>query len=129
MKIRCRGTSHEMSFEVDRGGILHVSANDKAAKKSQSVTITGDKGRLSKEEIEEKVKEVAEFAEEDKRSMEKVDSWNRLESYLHNVKRSVSDKVILADRVDPEERESIEGRGGCGPRAAQPQPRRGQGGL
>ncbi|KAK2640293.1 hypothetical protein Ddye_028088 [Dipteronia dyeriana] len=53
----------EVTFEVDANGILHVRAEDKAAKKSESITITNDKGRLSQEEIERMVMEAEEFAE------------------------------------------------------------------
>lgn len=54
----------EVTFEVDANGILHVKAEDKAAKKSKSITITNDKGRLSQEEIDRMVKEAEEMAEE-----------------------------------------------------------------
>ncbi|KAK4405065.1 Luminal-binding protein 5 [Sesamum angolense] len=64
----------EVTFEVDVNGILHVTAEDKAAKKSKSITITNDKGRLSEEEIQEKVREAEEFAEEDRRVRERIEA-------------------------------------------------------
>uniref|UniRef100_A0A7N0V147 Uncharacterized protein n=1 Tax=Kalanchoe fedtschenkoi TaxID=63787 RepID=A0A7N0V147_KALFE len=74
-----RGTPQiEVTFEVDADGILHVTAEDKAAKKSQSITITNEKGRLTEEEIERMVKEAEEFAEEDRMVKEKIDARNRL---------------------------------------------------
>lgn len=72
----------EVTFEVDANGILHVRAEDKAAKKSQSITITNDKGRLSQEEIDRMVKEAEEFAEEDRQVKERIDARNKLETYL-----------------------------------------------
>ena len=59
----CRGVPQiEVTFEVDANGILHVKAEDKAAKKSESITITNEKGRLSQEEIDRMVKEAEEYA-------------------------------------------------------------------
>ncbi|KAJ0836027.1 putative Heat shock protein 70 family [Helianthus annuus] len=64
-----RGTPQiEVTFEVDANGILNVKAEDKASGKSEKITITNEKGRLSQEEIECMVREAEEFAEEDKKS-------------------------------------------------------------
>merc|ERR1740138_1596223 len=63
----------EVSFEIDANGILQVSASDKGTGKSEKITITADKGRLSQEEIERMVQEAEEFAEEDKAVQEKID--------------------------------------------------------
>ncbi|MBA0602710.1 luminal-binding protein 5 [Gossypium raimondii] len=98
----------EVTFEVDANGILHVTAEDKAAKKAQSITITNDKGRLSQEEIERMVKEAEEFAEEDKKVREKIDSRNKLETYIYNMRSSIDDKDKLADKIDSDEKEKIE---------------------
>lgn len=70
----------EVTFEDDANGILHVKAEDKAAKKSESITITNDKGHLSQDEIDRMVKEAKEFAEEDKKVKEKIDARNKLET-------------------------------------------------
>ncbi|XVE63049.1 hypothetical protein DITRI_Ditri06bG0168600 [Diplodiscus trichospermus] len=98
----------EITFEVDANAILHVTAEDKAAKKSQSITITNDKGRLSQEEIERMVKEAEEFAEEDRKLREKIDSRNKLETYIYNMRSSIDDKDKLADKIDPDDKEKIE---------------------
>lgn len=98
----------EVTFEVDANGILHVTAEDKAAKQAQSITITNDKGRLSQEEIERMVKEAEEFAEEDKKVREKIDSRNKLETYIYNMRSSIDDKDKLADKIDSDEKEKIE---------------------
>ncbi|XP_050379374.1 luminal-binding protein 5 [Argentina anserina] len=98
----------EVTFEVDANGILQVKAEDKAAKKSQSITITNDKGRLSQEEIDRMVKEAEEFAEEDKKLREKIDARNKLESYIYNMKSTIGDKDKLADKIDTDDKENIE---------------------
>ncbi|KAJ7973344.1 Luminal binding heat shock protein 70 [Quillaja saponaria] len=98
----------EVTFEVDANGILHVKAEDKAAKKSESITITNDKGRLSQEEIERMVKEAEELAEEDKKVKERIDARNNLESYIYNMRSTIGDRDKLADKIDLDDKEKIE---------------------
>lgn len=86
----------EVSFDVDANGILQVSAVDKASGKSQKVTITSDKGRLSEEEIEKMVRDAEDNAENDKLFKEKIEGRNKLESYLYNVKSSSSEESFQA---------------------------------
>ena len=84
----------EVSFDVDANGILNVSAAEKSTGKSNKITITNDKGRLSKEDIERLVQEAEKHAEEDKIRMERVDAKNQLEAYLYNTRNAVrEDKV------------------------------------
>lgn len=84
----------EVTFDVDANGILNVSAVEKSTGKSNKITITNDKARLSKEEIEKLVAESEKYAAEDKERMERVEARNGLESYLYNVRNSVrEDKV------------------------------------
>ena len=82
----------EVSFDVDANGILNVSAAEKSTGKSQKITITNDKGRLSKDDIERMVSEAASFEAEDKAHMEKVEAKNGLESYVYNVRNSLNDE-------------------------------------
>ncbi|PHT41399.1 Luminal-binding protein 5 [Capsicum baccatum] len=96
----------EVTFQVDENGILHVTAQDKAAKKSKSITITSDKSRLSQEEIDRMLKEAEDFAEEDRKVREKVDARNKLETYVYNMKNTINDK--LAEKIDPDDKEKIE---------------------
>ena len=104
-----RGTPQiEVTFEVDANGILNVKAEDKASGKSEKITITNDKGRLSQEEIERMVKEAEEFAEEDKKVKERIDARNSLETYIYNMKNQISDKDKLADKLESDEKEKIE---------------------
>lgn len=98
----------EVTFEVDANGILHVTAEDKAAKNKQTITITNDKGRLSQEEIDRMVKEAEEFAEEDKKVKEIVDARNKLETYIYNMRSTIEDKDKLADKIDSDDKEKIE---------------------
>ena len=84
----------EVSFDVDANGILNVSAIEKSTGKSNKVTITNDKGRLTKEDIERLVEEAEKHAAEDKEHMERVDAKNKFESYLYNTRNAVrEDKV------------------------------------
>ena len=97
-----------MTFEVDANGILNVKAEDKGTGKSEKITITNEKGRLSQEEIERMVREAEEFAEEDKKVKERIDARNSLETYVYNMKNQIGDKDKLADKLESDEKEKIE---------------------
>ena len=97
-----------MTFEVDANGILNVKAEDKGTGKSEKITITNEKGRLSQEEIDRMVREAEEFAEEDKKVKEKIDARNQLETYVYNMKNTIGDKDKLADKLESEEKEKVE---------------------
>ena len=81
----------EVSFDVDANGILNVSAAEKSTGKSQKITITNDKGRLSKDDIERLVEESDKYAAEDKAKAEVVIAKNELENYLYNMRNSIKD--------------------------------------
>merc|ERR1712166_958734 len=98
----------EVTFEIDANGILSVSAEDKATSKSESITITPDKGRLSEEEIERMVREAEEFAEEDKLTRSTIDARNALEGYAFNMRNSIDDEEKLADKISDDDKETIE---------------------
>jgi len=88
-----RGTPQiEVTFEVDASGILQVSAKDKGTGKSEKISITAEKGRLSQEEIDRMIEEAKKFEEEDRRMKGRIDSKNGLESYLFNLKNTLEDK-------------------------------------
>ena len=82
----------EVSFELDANGILKVSGHDKGTGKSESITITNDKGRLSQEEIERMVAEAEKFADEDKATRERIEARNGLENYAFSLKNQVNDE-------------------------------------
>merc|ERR1711998_339237 len=95
----------EVSFEMDANGILQVGAEDKGTGNSESITITNDKGRLSQEEIERMVAEAEEFAEEDKKVRDKIDSRNQLENYVYSMKNTISDSEKgIADKISEDDR-------------------------
>ena len=88
----------EVSFDIDANGILNVSASDKSTGKSQKITITNDKGRLTKEEIEKMVADAEKYKDDDERHMNMVKSRNELESYIYNTLNVLDDeKVKLED--------------------------------
>mmetsp|Transcript_1372 Transcript_1372/g.8501 ORF Transcript_1372/g.8501 Transcript_1372/m.8501 type:complete len:633 (+) Transcript_1372:294-2192(+) len=104
-----RGTPQiEVTFEIDANGILNVAAEDKGTGKNEKITITNDKGRLSQEEIDRMVREAEEFAEEDKLVKERIDARNSLETYCYNMKNTVGDSDKVGDKIDPEEKTTIE---------------------
>merc|ERR1719375_1151262 len=84
----------EVTFDIDANGILNVSAADKSTGKSNKITITNDKGRLSKEDIERMVNEAESFAAEDAKIKEKVAAKNALESYAYSMKQTVEDEKV-----------------------------------
>jgi len=97
----------EVSFEVDANGILQVSAEDKGTGKAEKITITAEKGRLSEEDIERMIREAEEFADEDKKVKERIDSRNGLESYLYNLKNTLDDDEN-GDKVGAEDKKELQ---------------------
>jgi heat shock protein 5 len=104
-----RGTPQiEVTFEIDANGILNVQAEDKGTGKSEKITITADKGRLSEEEIERMVREAEEFAEEDKLVKETIDARNGLEGYAFSMRNTITDEDKLGDKIEEDDKETIE---------------------
>ncbi len=90
-----RGTPQiEVSFDVDANGILNVSAEDKGTGKSNQITITNDKGRLTKDDIDRMVAEAEKFKEEDEKLRQKIEEKNSFEGFLYQVKGSLSDEKV-----------------------------------
>lgn len=81
----------EVCFDVDANGILNVSAKDKSTGKSNNITITNEKGRLSKADIDRMVADAKKYKEEDERQREAIDARNSLENYAFGVKHAVED--------------------------------------
>merc|ERR1712137_1212758 len=69
----------EVTFDIDANGILNVSAQDKSTLKVNKITITNDKGRLSKEDIDRMVNEAEKYKDEDERQKERIGARNKLE--------------------------------------------------
>ena len=96
----------EISFDMDVNGILNVTAVDKVSNKENKITITNDKGRLSKEDIEKMVNEADKYAEDDRQIKEKIEARNSLESYTYNLKNTASGE--LAAKLTEEDKKTIE---------------------
>lgn len=97
----------EVTFDIDANGILNVSAAEKSTGKSNKITITNDKARLSKEEVERLVAEAEKYAEEDKVQMARVEARNNLESYLYNMRNSLREEKVK-EKLAPEDMSTAE---------------------
>ncbi|CAG8765808.1 24770_t:CDS:2, partial [Gigaspora margarita] len=97
----------EVTFEIDANGIMKVSAADKGTGKSESITITNDKGRLSKEEIDRMVEEAEQFAEEDRMLRDRIESKNQLENFVYSLKNQVSDDGELGKKLSEEDKTTV----------------------
>jgi L1 cell adhesion molecule like protein len=96
----------EVTFDIDANGILNVSAVDKSTGKQNKITITNDKGRLSKEEIERMVKEAESHRVDDEQQRDRVAAKNSLESYAFNMKSTVEDEK-LKDKLSEADKKTI----------------------
>lgn len=97
----------EVAFDLDSNGILNVSAADQTTGKSNKITITNEKGRLSKDEIERMVKEAEQFRQEDEVLRKNVEARNELERYAYSVKGSL-DREDLKEKFTEEDRTKIQ---------------------
>lgn len=103
-----RGTPQiEVTFELDANGILKVSAVDKGTGKSNSIVITNDKGRLSKDEIERMVEEAEKYADQDGELRARIEARNGLEMMIHRLRTDVTDKAGLGKALDKDDKETI----------------------
>ena len=84
----------EITYDIDANGILNISAVEKSTGKSDKITITNDRARLSVEEIEKMVKEAEMFKEQDEENKSKIEAKNQLENYLHSMKNTIKDENV-----------------------------------
>lgn len=96
-----------VTFDIDANGILNVSAEDKTAGVKNKITITNDKGRLTKEDIEKMVQDAERYKAEDEDVKRKVEAKNSLENYAYNMRNTVRDEKF-AGKLDPADKEKIE---------------------
>merc|ERR1711877_58109 len=96
----------EVTFDIDANGILNVSATDKSTGKENKITITNDKGRLSKEEIEKMVNDAEKFKAEDEKQKERISAKNGLESYCFNMKTTIEDDKVK-DKISEDDMKTI----------------------
>ena len=94
----------EVTFDIDANGIVHVGAKDLGTGKEQSIKITAPK-KLSKEEIDNMVKQAEKFAEEDKKRKEEVESVNQADTLVYTVEKSLKD---YGNKISASEKENIE---------------------
>ena len=96
----------EVTFDLDANGILNVSAVDKSTGKENKITITNDKGRLSKEEIERMVQEADKYKDEDNAQRDRIAAKNSLESYAYQMKSTVEDDKVK-EKISEEDKTTI----------------------
>ncbi|MBL7092256.1 MAG: molecular chaperone DnaK, partial [Candidatus Omnitrophica bacterium] len=94
----------EVTFDIDRNGIVHVHAKDLGTGKEQSISITAPK-KLSKEEIERMIKEAEKYGEEDKKRKEEVEVRNQADTLAYSTEKSLKD---FGEKVSKGEKEKIE---------------------
>ena len=100
----------EVTFEIDTNGILNVQAEDKGTGKSEKITITNDKGRLTEEEIEKMIREAEQYADEDKKTKERVEARNSFDNYIHSMRSTVEgsgDNKGLSEKLDEDEKSTV----------------------
>ncbi|MBQ5483551.1 MAG: molecular chaperone DnaK, partial [Candidatus Methanomethylophilus sp.] len=94
----------EVTFDIDANGIINVTAQDKGTGKEQKITIASS-NKLSKEEIDNMVKQAEQFADADKKKREEIEIKNQAETAVYTVKKSLEE---LGDKVSNEERAKVE---------------------
>ena len=95
----------EVTFDIDANGIMNVSAKDMGTGKEQKVTITAP-NKLSKDEIDKKVREAEEHAEEDKQRQEEIEVHNNADSMIYTSEKTLDE---LGDKVEADQKTKIEG--------------------
>ncbi|XP_076943592.1 heat shock 70 kDa protein-like [Bidens hawaiensis] len=96
-----------VTFDMDANGILNVYAEDRTAGVKNKITITNDKGRLSKEEIERLVQEAEKYKAEDEEVKKKVEARNALENYAYSMRNTIKDEKF-AGKLSGEDKRAIE---------------------
>ena len=97
----------EVAFEIDENGIMNVGATDKGTSKNAKITISNNKGRLSKDEIERLIKEAEKYKDSDEKIRLTIEAKNGLESYCVSIKHTLTDEK-LKDKIDAEDKTTME---------------------
>ena len=95
----------EVTFDIDANGIVHVSAKDLGTGKEQSISITAS-SNMSKEDIEKAVHDAEQFAEEDKKRREEVDTRNEADQMVYQCEKILSEEGDKFDANDKTELQS-----------------------
>merc|ERR1711879_295738 len=96
----------EVTFDIDANGILNVSAQEKATGKVEKITITNDKGRLSKEDIEKLVKDAEKYKSEDEALKKKIEAKNSYEHYIYSIRNTTEDEK-LKDAFEADDKQKV----------------------
>jgi len=96
----------EIAYDLDSNGILNVSACEKSTGKSDNITVTNDKGRLSKEDIEKMLEDAEKFKEDDEKAKELIDCKNNYESLVFQMKSALNDEK-LAEKIDDSMKDNL----------------------
>lgn len=96
----------EVTFDIDANGILNVTAVEKSTNKENKITITNDKGRLSKEDIERMVNDAEKYRSEDEKQRNNISAKNALESYCFNIKSTMEDEKIK-DKISDTDKTTV----------------------
>jgi L1 cell adhesion molecule like protein len=94
-------------YDIDANGILRVTASEESTGKSQNIEIKNESGRMSKEEIERKVKEAEQFKQQDEEQRERVEAKSGLENYVYGIKNTLNDEK-LKDKFEEADRTKLE---------------------
>ncbi|XP_039392100.1 heat shock-related 70 kDa protein 2 [Mauremys reevesii] len=98
----------EVTFDIDANGILNVTASDKSTGKENKITITNDKGRLSKDDIDRMVQDAEKYKAEDEANRDRVSAKNSLESYTYNMKQTVEDEKLKGKISDQDKQKVLD---------------------
>eukprot|EP01116_Phalansterium_solitarium_P003245 TRINITY_DN13_c0_g1_i1.p1 TRINITY_DN13_c0_g1~~TRINITY_DN13_c0_g1_i1.p1 ORF type:complete len:709 (+),score=331.86 TRINITY_DN13_c0_g1_i1:75-2129(+) len=96
----------EVTFDIDANGILNVSALEKGTGKSSKITITNDKGRLSKDDIERMVREAEKYKAEDEKNRERIEAKNGLENYAYSLRNTINDPQV-GDKLQQSDKDAL----------------------
>ena len=96
---------NSLTLDVDANGILNVTAKDESTGRSNKITITNDKGRLSKSEIERMVAEAEKFKSEDEAQKQRISSRNALENYAFSIQGAIRD---YGDKLNSSDKDLVE---------------------
>jgi len=94
----------EVTFDIDANGILQVNALDKTTGKSNKITITNDKGRLSQEQIDKMVKDAEKYKSDDEVQKQRVEAKNHLENYAYSLRNSIREEPVAGKLAEDDKK-------------------------
>jgi heat shock 70kDa protein 1/2/6/8 len=97
----------EVTFDIDANGIMNVSAAEKATGKTSKITITNEKGRLSKDEIERMVSDAEKYKGEDEKMKQRIEAKNAFENFCFHMRNTLNDEK-LREKFTEDDKKNIE---------------------